>query len=150
MSKIIKKIICLSLIFIITGCTKSNQQTTQYPFFTIQLFYLDDCGSCNAFKNNALPAIREAFNNNFNIEYYNLDLEENEQRYIQITEQLENYDEEYMLNTPFIVVDNKFAVVGYSKNEKTELIKEIKRALNNEPLGDYYKIGRYTFKGETS
>lgn len=139
-----KIFLCIMLLFIVSGCHKTTTQ--EYPFFTIKLFYLDECSSCNSFKNNGLPKIREAFNNNFEIDYYNLDIEENEVIYKQIVEQLETFDDEYYLNTPFIVINDQFAVVGYSKGEETELIKEIKRALNNEALGDYYTIGRYQFK----
>lgn len=148
MTKLFKKLLCLSLVFILIGC--SSKTNKDYPFFTMELFYLEDCSSCNAFKNNALPKIRKAFNNNFEIKYYNLDFEENEQKYDEIIDQLENFDDEYYLSTPFIVINRDFAIVGYSANEETELIKEIKRALNNEKLGDYYKIGRFTFKGEKS
>ena len=67
--------------------------------------------------------------------------------YQEIVDQLIDFDQEYYGETPLVVVDESFAVLGYNgSKEDQELIKEIKRALNNEPLGSYYSMGRYQFK----
>lgn len=132
------------LLFIgMIGCSKKET----YPRFTLKLFYYDTCSSCKAFKNSALPALREAFNNEFDIAYYNLDDEDSQAVYKEITDQLIDFEQEYYGETPFVVIDESFAILGYNgSKENEELIKEIKRALKNEPLGNYYKIGRYQFK----
>lgn len=143
MKKKISLLLCLFLLFLSTGCR--HEQT--YQRFTLKLFYYDSCSRCTAFKNSALPAIREAFNNNFDIEYHNLDNEDAQVLYQEIVNQLVDFDQEYYGETPFIVIDEAFAILGYNGNqEDSELIKEIKRALNNEPLGNYYSIGRFEFK----
>ncbi|WP_041139118.1 hypothetical protein [Beduini massiliensis] len=143
MKKKIYLILCAFLVLISVGCT--HKQT--YPRFTLKLFYYDSCSRCTAFKNSALPAIRAAFDNNFDIEYYNLDDDNGQAVYQDIVDQLIDFDQEYYGETPLVVIDEAFAILGYNgSKEDQELIKEIKRALNNEPLGNYYSMGRYQFK----
>lgn len=133
----------LALLFMISGC----QTKETYPNFTLKLFYFDTCSSCLAFKDNALPYIRETFDDNFETVYYNLDLEENLPIYNELIEQLVDYPSEYHNEVPLVVINDDFAILGYNgTSENEEIIKEIKRALKDEPLGDYFKMGRYTFK----
>lgn len=142
MKKMIKTLLALSLVLLLVGCKK-----TQVQPFTLQLFYYDTCSRCNAFKESALPDLRHEFGEALTIEYYNLDSEEGLNKYNEVIQNLDQFDQEYYKETPLIVIDQHFAVVGYNgQKENEELIKEIKRSLNNEPLGDYFTMGRYKFK----
>lgn len=144
MKKIMKLLLALFIFITMSGC---QSQKKDYPEFTLKLFYYDTCSACNAFKQNALPQLREEFKESMIVEYYNLDLEEGQTAYLDIIDQLEDFDQEYLYQTPLVVLDQKWAILGYNgASETEELIKEIQRSLNNEPLGDYYTMGRYLFK----
>ncbi len=148
MKKITKICIFLSFLFVLSFfILKSNQPNITYPQFTMQLFYYDDCVVCNDFKEIALPKIRKAFHDNFIIEYYNLDNPNDQQIYNDVIHNLVDFNQEYYMHSPLITINNEFAVVGYQKGEEKELIKETKRALKHEPLGNFYQTGRYIYKG---
>lgn len=142
-----KKIICLMLsLFIvlsITGCTPKKE----YEHFTLKFYYYDSCGTCTSFKNNAIPALREEFDNNFTIEYYNLDLDSSVVDYQNTINKLVDFEYEHFLETPMIVLNNSWALIGYNgTSENKEIINEIKRSLDGMPLGSYFTMGLYIFK----
>lgn len=143
MKKILKILLSFLLVFSLCAC----QSKKEYPSFTLKLFYYDTCSRCKAFKESAIPALREEFNNQFEIEYYNLDNDDAKSVYDDIINQLDDFEKEYYGETPLVVLNQDWAILGYNGSEENEeLIKEIKRTLDGEPLGDYYAIGRYLFK----
>lgn len=42
-------------------------------------------------------------------------------------------------------MEDEFALLGYASGEEKELIRDIKRALNNEELGDRLSAYRWEF-----
>lgn len=140
--KIIKKIVCLLLICLITGCSENKAN------INIEIFTLETCGSCQAFKQNAVPILKEEFNNQINITYYDLDLKQDNEYYQEITSKLIDFDEVYAFKTPLIVVNEEFALLGYNKGEENELILDIQRMLKGEELGDTLSQGRWLFNKE--
>ena len=138
----VKKLILLFICaFCLLGCNKKEI----YPDFTIKLFYLDTCGHCEAFKQQAVPALQKKFKDAIHIEYYNMDEDESKELYHNLCDELYFYDQEDLDDVPFIVMDDHFALLGYSTGEEKELMKDIERALKNEPLGEKLAAYRWEF-----
>ena len=139
----LKKGFLIFLVLMIVGCSLTRKKI--YPDFTVKFFYKDGCGYCEAFKEYALPTLEKEFKDAMKIEYYNLDEEESLVIYNNICDQLYFFYEEYRGDTPLFVMDNKFALLGYSAGEEKELIRDIQRALNNEELGNELSLYRWEF-----
>lgn len=138
-----RKIILLIVLTLITGCVFTPK--TVYQKFTVDYFYLDSCGLCTAFKNNSIPLLEKEFGDSITINYYNMDDKSSVEYYLEICRKLYIYDFEYLNDVPFIVVNGYFALLGYSKGEEKELVKDIKRALKNEQLGKKLEDYRWVF-----
>ncbi len=138
--KKIKGLICSILMVFLFGC----QQSTQTIKVNLEVFTLDTCKGCQAFKKYAQPALEKEFKDEMKITYY--DLDKNEQYYKELTSKLIDFDEVYAGKTPLLVVNQKFAVLAYNQGEETELVADIHRLLNNEALGEQLSQGRWLFK----
>lgn len=116
-----------------------------YPSFTVKFFYLNDCGHCNAFETYTIPLLENEFDEAITIEYYDMDEQENIDLYHEICSKLYFYDLSYVEDVPFFVMDGKFALLGYSSGEEKELVRDIQKALKNEPLGERLSGYRWEF-----
>ena len=74
-----------------------------------------------------------------------MDEDESKELYHNLCNELYFYDQEDLDDVPFIVMDDHFALLGYSTGEEKELIKDIERALKNEPLGEKLAAYRWEF-----
>lgn len=110
------------------------------------VFYLETCGHCQAFKENAIPLLEKTFDDAINIEYYDMDNDASQEIYHNLCQQLYFYDEEFLDEVPFFVMKDEFALLGYSEGEEKELVKDIKRALDNQPLGERLSGYRWEFE----
>ena len=138
-----KKILCVCILFSLMGC---RNKKIDYPDFNVKFFYLDTCQHCQAFEENTIPLLEKEFEDAIHIEYYNMDDESSQELYQQITDELYFYDDEYLNDVPFFVMENEFALLGYSAGEEEELIKDIQRALNDESLGERLSGYRWEFE----
>ncbi len=144
MKKWILGLLSIVCLINLTGCSSSPKNKEDTIHMTV--FVLETCSNCKAFKEYAIPALEKEFGNQIEITLKDLDEEENGKLYDDITSQLEGYDNVYSRLVPFIVVEDYFAVLAYNKGEEVELIKDIKAARNNEPLGEALSNGRWLFK----
>lgn len=140
--KIIKKLICLLLIVVLTGCTSTQ------PKIFVEVFTLETCGGCQAFKQYAVPALEDEFKSEINIKYYDLDFKQDNEYYQDTISKLIDFNDVYAFKTPLIVVNQEFALLGYNRGEETELILDIQRMLKKEPLGDTLSQGRWLLNKE--
>ena len=132
------------MMFFLAGC----QSSISVPDFDVSFFYLDSCGHCEAFKENAIPYLEKQFKNSIHITYYNMDEEASVAYYHQICDQLNNYDESLIDDVPLFVLDGYFAVLGYDKGEEKDLAKDIYQALNHQPLTRALELYRWEYKNE--
>lgn len=150
MKKFLKLIVIFSLIVSVFGCStnknNSQEQNDSQEKIKIDVFVLSTCSNCQAFKDNAIPALEKEFGDRLELNLYDIDIEENGKLYDEVTAKLEGYDQEYSRRVPFIVVPDYFAVLAYNKGEEVALISDIKNAYEGKPLGTTLEEGRWLFK----
>lgn len=137
MKKILTLLFCLCLL---TSCENKNNLKK----FNVSYFYIPDCGHCEMFNKYGLVYLKKVFGNSIDIKYYNMELDESKSKYSEVVSQLKNYNQDTQ-EVPFFVVDNYFAFLGYTKGEEKELASDIKKALNNQKLGDTLEMYRWEF-----
>lgn len=142
----VKKIIILISVLMLAGCQKQENLED----FNVSFFYLEDCGHCQAFKENTIPYLKKEFKESIHINYYNMDEENSKKYYHEIANQLENYDEDLIEDVPFFVLDDYFALLGYGSGEEKYLAEDIRLALKNQPLTDKLELYRWEFKHENN
>lgn len=138
----VKLLVLILITLVIGGC---QNKKNNYPEFNVQMFYSEDCGHCQVFKEKAIPALEKEFGDSMQVSYYNIDEKSSIDLYHDIIDQLYFYDQAFLEDVPFFVLENEFALLGYSTGEEKELIKDIKRALNNEALGSKLEAYRWRF-----
>ena len=161
--KIYNKIalICLMLISLM-GCDRSNYDIDleELPEFTITIYYLDTCGSCRALKDNLVPEIKSAFKGKVTINQISADNQAGIEAYAKIVgyhdEQtgefiegkLIDFDENFidMYYVPFVVVDDRYAFLGFDERFIDKYIEDIESALLSRELSTELAEGRWFFK----
>ncbi len=138
----IKKLLCLLLPFCFVSCKAKDN----IPNFSIDFFYKDSCEYCNAFKEKAIPYFESRFQDKITINYYNIEDEDSKEYYSTIIDRLDNFDDEWYENVPFIVLDPYFALLGYGDGEEKLIADDFVNALNNKPLSKKLELYRYNFK----
>lgn len=141
----IKKIVCLIMIMVLVGCQSTAKSDN---LINIDVFVLDTCSNCQAFKEYGIPALEKEFADKVKITLYNLDEIEHENYYNEVIKKLDGFNEAYSKRVPFIVVQDYFAVLAYNRGEEVYLINDIKSAINGDNLGEELALGRWIFKGE--
>lgn len=130
-----KKILLVLLCLCISGCHNEiiperqlNQQVS------LLFFYIDSCSECQLFKKKAIPYLEDQFGDQITIELYNLDDIGVEDVYDPIIDSLEYFDEEYYGMGPFIVVEDYFALLGYTQGDEIYLADDIECAVSGQEL----------------
>ncbi len=131
-----KKLLILLLCICLYGCSYEEKEPVRKlnKEVTLSLFYIDTCSECKEFKQKAIPYLQEQFGESLNVQLYNLDDEGIEDIYDPIIDRLEYFDEEYYGMGPFIVVEDYFALLGYTSGDETYLADDIENAVLNKEL----------------
>lgn len=128
-----KKIILILSLFI-SGCVSSQT-------YHLDFFYASTCPRCFLFKNDVIPKLEKEYQD-LMISLHDIDNKESLDLYAKTIDLLKDYHvESHSGSVPFIVLDGYFVKVGYSSQEKELLLKNIKKAMNNEQISlstDYY------------
>lgn len=143
MKKKILYLLCLFMLFV--GC----QPTKQIPLnkeVTLSFFYVESCSQCQAFKKQAIPTLEKTFGEQLTIHQYDLDEPSTEPIYDNVIQSLNDFDEEYYGNGPFIVLDGYFALLGYTAGDEEYLIKDIQLVTSGKELGYELEGFRFLFK----
>ncbi len=145
-----KKIFTIIMVILLTGCSSGNdKEVVDYPDIHIEYYYVDGCGMCEAFSTEGIPILEEEFGDALTITRYSMDDAQTKQAY---DDSLANIDVEqfdtgdYYGLAPLIIVDGEFAKLGIYAGEYDELANDIKRAINDEPLGEDLEYDRALFK----
>lgn len=139
-----KKILLIMIGILLWGCAHVEQRSLK-EHVSVSFFYVTTCPQCQEFKKVAIPYLEKTFGENITIKQYDLDEESTEAVYDQVIDSLEDFDQEFYGNGPFIVVDNYFALLGYTKGDETYLADDIENAVNHQPLSDELSA-RFVFK----
>lgn len=112
----------------------------------IYIFYSDTCHSCQLLENELIPEIEVM--QNIEMIRCNIDEAASIEQYQTFIEALDHADEtmKEQCMTPFIVYDQKFAVVGYTSEMKNIYIELIQTAQRNEDLSQKLFSGVWLFK----
>lgn len=141
-----KKIMILFLSLLLCGCAQSTPYIDLGKDITISYFYIDTCSDCRAFKNEVIPLLQETFQDHITIEQYDLDSEHVTDVYDPIIDSLVDFDEEFYGVGPFIVVNDYFAILGYTSGDEDYLIQDIQNAVKGKPLGYELEGRRFVYK----
>lgn len=131
-----KRLLIILLTLCLYACSSNNKEPLRQLEKEVNLsfFYIDTCSECKEFKEKAIPYLKEQFQDQLNIKLYNLDDKGIEDIYDPIIDSLEYFDEEYYGMGPFIVVEDYFALLGYTTGDETYLADDIEKAVLNEEL----------------
>ncbi len=143
--KSMKKLLILLLTILCVGCSQTPKIQLNKPI-TLDYFYLQSCGGCKAFEKTAVKKLESTFGDQITINTYDLDNETSSKIYDVYVDQLEDFDQVFYGQGPFIVVEDYFAVIGYNSGEVDDLISDIVNITNDQPLSETLKLRRYLFK----
>lgn len=140
-----KKIIMILLsVFVLSGCITQTINLDK-PVY-LSFFYISTCAECKSFKKNAIPLLENTFGKKIKIKQYDLDDEKTQPVYDKIIDSLVDFDEEFYGQGPFIVLDDYFAILGYTSGDEEFLIQDIQKAVQKQPLGYELEGMRFLFK----
>jgi hypothetical protein len=138
----LKKIMVILLLLV--GCT--TNQTQLDKTMIVDLFYLNTCSECKAFKKNAIPYLEKKFGDNIVINQYDLDDSSTTELYDSFVDSLEDFDEEFYGYGPFVVVEDYFAILGYTTGDEKYLSNDIIAATKGNAYSDELEGIRFEFK----
>ena len=140
-----KKILCLILLFVLSGCSKEPTKYDQQ--FQLYFYYIEGCSLCDAFKEEGIPLIEDEFGSAITITSYDLDDSDTKTHYDQILSQLdvEQFDTDYYGIAPFIVFDEYFAKLGVFPGEYELFVEDMIAAINDEELSEDLSMDRVPF-----
>lgn len=81
-----------------------------------------------------------------NIEVIDVDDKNNEQKYKQLVNSIDNFSDEHLNRFPVINVKNYFIIIGYNYYYDDEIINDIKRMNKNSHLGKKLEKSRYIWR----
>lgn len=136
--------LCLSL-FVLFGCVPIKQIDLGKQV-TLSFFYIKTCSECKAFKKDVIPLLKETFKEDIHIQQYDLDEETTVAKYDEIIDSLHEFDEEFYGNGPFIVLEDYFAILGYTSGDEDYLIDDIQKAIKGEELSYELEGLRFMFE----
>lgn len=90
--------------------------------------------------------LENTFGKKIKIKQYDLDDEKTQPVYDKIIDSLVDFDEEFYGQGPFIVLDDYFAILGYTSGDEEFLIQDIQKAVQKQPLGYELEGMRFLFK----
>lgn len=137
--------LCLSL-FILFGCTPMKRIELDKQV-TLSFFFIETCSECQSFKKNVIPLLKETFQEDMVIKQYDLDDPQTQSKYDTIIDSLDEFDEELYGMGPFIVLEDYFALLGYTPGDEDYLIDDIQRAVKGEELSYELEGFRFVFEG---
>ena len=140
----IKKVFLVLFLFL-SGCT-TNDTVTLEEEVTLSYFYITTCGDCSAFKEDAIPYLEDKFGESITINQYDLDDASIVDKYDSIIDSLDDFDEEFYGNGPFIVVEGYFALLGYSSGDEEYLAEDIISATQGGELSEELSYLRFMYK----
>lgn len=142
-----KKLLLLLSLFLFWGCQKQKIVAQPLPKqVTLSFFYIETCSECKAFKKQAIPYLKDMFGDTLIIHQYDLDAKETEQKYDQVIDCLDQFDQEHYGKGPFYALEGYFANLGYIAGDEEELARDIQKAVNGEELGYELEAYRYLYK----
>ncbi len=142
-----KIILAIMTLFFMVGCNSST--SSSYPKFEILYFYIDGCGLCSAFSDEGIPLIESEFDGAVTIQEYNLDDIDTKQIYDEALADIDVtqfHTTSYYGLAPMIIVEGHFAKLGIYPGEYEELVNDIQKSLNDEPLGQELEYDRALYK----
>lgn len=140
----IKKL--LLVLFLLLGCTPKVETINLEKKVKMDLYYLNTCSECKAFKETAIPYLEEKFQDSIEIHQYDLDDKDTEKSYDQVIDSIKDFDEEFYGYGPFIVVEGYFAILGYTVGDEEFIANDIVNATMNKPYSDELEGIRYLFQ----
>jgi len=144
MKKVIRWMVCLLML---TGClSRPIKQVTLTPSATLEFFAITTCSECAAFKKKAIPYLEKRFGESLTVTIYDMDDPSITEHYDHVIDSLKDFDEEYYGHSPFIVVDQYFALLGYNSGDEKALADDIEASVNGTGLSDELAMIRYEFK----
>ncbi len=134
------------ILFLIVGCTGKVDTVELSQKVNIDYYYLSTCSECIAFKKEAIPYLEDRFGDSIEIHQYDLDDPQNTQGYDNVIDSLVDFDEEFYGYGPFIVVDDYFAILGYTSGDEKYLAQDIENATMGKECSDELEGLRFQFK----
>lgn len=134
-----KRLLFIFLTIFLCSCNKVEEQVC------LQVYYVGNCGYCEQFKEEAEKYLHKRYQH-LTIEYLDLDEKENLDRYDQVIDALDDFDQSEYRSTPAIVYEPYFMVVGYESGDEKILDQDIRHALKNETYEEAMQEYRWEFK----
>ncbi|MBO6048120.1 MAG: hypothetical protein J6P61_10330 [Erysipelotrichaceae bacterium] len=145
MKHIIIKMIAVMLILV--GCTsKPVTKVTLDPPVTLEFYAIAGCSECEIFKSKAIPYLQKTFGKSLKIAIYDMDDESVTAQYDSVINALKDFDEEYYGHSPFMVVKNYFAVLGYNGGDEKYLANDIIASVEGKSLSSELAPIRFEYK----
>lgn len=136
-----KIIVCLLSFFImisLSGCEKIEKINWQ-DNYQMTYFYVEDCGNCQYFKENVLPAIQEEFGDHMTIVCYDMDTTDNfedmKRVYDEHVEQIIDFDQDDYGYGPLVFLEGYIAILGAANEDNyvDHLINAIEKKKMDQP-----------------
>lgn len=140
----IKKL--LLVLFLLVGCSGQKEPIELNQTVEIKYFYINGCRDCQDFKRKGIPYLKEIFQDQIVIHEYDLDDQQSIEPYDQVIDSLAYFDEEFYGTGPFLVVDDYFALLGYTLGDEEYIVKDIVSATKNELYCDELEGMRFYFQ----
>ena len=137
-------------VLILTGCTSGTvEKVTLDPPVSVEFYTIEGCSECQVFKSKAIPYLEKRFGDSITISLYDMDDPSVTSRYNAVIDALKDFDEEYYGHSPFVVVKNYFALLGYNGGEEKYLADDIVASVEGRSLSSELAPIRFDYK-ETS
>ena len=109
----------------------------------VEIYSIECCPLCIQVKNSLPIKLKDEFGDLVNIEIINVDDKNNEQKYKQLVNSIDNFSDEHLNRFPVINVKNYFTIIGYNYYYDDENINDIHRMNENNHLGKQLEKSRY-------
>lgn len=120
---------------------KNNEQQ-----LNVEIYSIECCPLCIQVKKSLPIKLKGEFGDLVNIEVIDVDDKNNEQKYKQLVNSIDNFSDEHLNRFPVINVKNYFIIIGYNYYYDDEIINDIKRMNKNSHLGKKLEKSRYIWR----
>lgn len=147
MKKILKQMICLSMLLFSVGCSDTNVTYEYDDTYLLEFFFVESCSMCQQFKSEGIPYLEEEFGEALDIQMIDLDDENNKERYDAFIDRIDTsvFEGSYYGMAPMVSLDGYFAKLGIYKDEYKYLVKDIHNAINGNELSVELSYNRALF-----
>ncbi|MEE0988553.1 MULTISPECIES: hypothetical protein [Kandleria] len=140
-----KKKLIVFLALLMVGCSASKKITLKKTV-TIEFYSISECAQCQVFKKKALPYFKERYGKKVIIKMYDMDEESTKPHYDEALKHLQEWDEAFYGQSPFLYVKNHFAYLGYNAGDEEWIAKDIEASLNKEKLSKRLEGHRFLYQ----